>query len=417
VAAVAATALVAGCSGGSGGGSASAPGVTGSQITLGSTQPLTGPAAPGYGEIGPAIDAAFHYINAKGGVHGRKLVFKYQDDGYDPTRTAQLTRQLVLQSRVFGIVGGLGTAPQQAVAPYLAAQKVPDLFVDTGCPCFNAPAKYPQTFGSIPDYIVEGKILGSYLKQHFAGQKIAFIGQDDDLGNFGYQGLHSVLPVASRQSYDPNTLTSGLGNQISAAKAAGAKVIVSFSIPAATALEVLAEAEIGYHPQMVVSEVGSDPTALNGLLASYSKGKANGSLDNGMITTGYLASTTDTANAWTALAKKVHDRYDAKAPFDGFFLNGFEVAMLTYDAFQAAGSKPTRQNVVSAIESQGNRFAGPWLAPLGFSAKDHDAALGMRVGTLQSNQLTLSGPIYTATAGSPVTTYAGAQSAIPAALK
>src|SRR6476659_4047452 len=76
---------------------ASAPGITPTQILIGSHQPLTGPAAPGYSEIAPASAAYFAYVNAHGGVNGRKIVYKYLDDGYNPTKTASVVRQLVLQ--------------------------------------------------------------------------------------------------------------------------------------------------------------------------------------------------------------------------------------------------------------------------------------------------------------------------------
>jgi len=56
---------------------ASAPGITPTQILIGSHQPLTGPAAPGYSEIAPASAAYFAYVNAHGGVYGRKIVYKY----------------------------------------------------------------------------------------------------------------------------------------------------------------------------------------------------------------------------------------------------------------------------------------------------------------------------------------------------
>ena len=59
---------------------ASAPGVTTTTITIGSHQPLTGPAAPGYSEIAPASAAYFNYVNANGGVYGRKIMYKYLDD-------------------------------------------------------------------------------------------------------------------------------------------------------------------------------------------------------------------------------------------------------------------------------------------------------------------------------------------------
>ena len=71
----------AGCGGGSsggggGGGGSAAPGVTDKTITIGSTQPLTGVAAPGYSEIAPAAKAYFDYINSNGGINGRKIIYK-----------------------------------------------------------------------------------------------------------------------------------------------------------------------------------------------------------------------------------------------------------------------------------------------------------------------------------------------------
>ena len=73
---------------------ASAPGITATQITLGSTQPLTGPAAPGYSEIAPASQAVFDWVNANGGVFGRKIVDDYLDDASQFDRIPPLIRRL-----------------------------------------------------------------------------------------------------------------------------------------------------------------------------------------------------------------------------------------------------------------------------------------------------------------------------------
>src|SRR5207253_3988244 len=151
---------------------ASAPGITASEIKIGSHQPLTGPAAPGYSEIAPAANAYFQYVNSKGGINGRKIKYTYLDDGYDPSKTVSVVHQLVLQDNVFGIFNGLGTPTHLAVVKYLNATKVPDLFIASGCDCWNNPTAYPYTFGWQLDYVREGKILGAYIKQHFAGKKI-----------------------------------------------------------------------------------------------------------------------------------------------------------------------------------------------------------------------------------------------------
>ncbi|HEY7927629.1 MAG TPA: ABC transporter substrate-binding protein, partial [Candidatus Dormibacteraeota bacterium] len=116
---------------------ASAPGITATSVTIGSTQPLTGPAAPGYSEIAPASNAYFKYVNAHGGVFGRSINYKILDDGYNPTNTASLTRQLVLQDNVYAVLDALGTPTHLAVVDYLNQEKVPDLFVASGCNCWN----------------------------------------------------------------------------------------------------------------------------------------------------------------------------------------------------------------------------------------------------------------------------------------
>src|SRR5207248_6848178 len=104
--AIALAAAACGSGGGSGSGSgsantASAPGITKSQILIGSHQPLTGPAAPGYSEIAPAANAYFQYVNAHGGIFGRKIKYTYLDDGYDPSKTVSVVHQLVLQNNVY----------------------------------------------------------------------------------------------------------------------------------------------------------------------------------------------------------------------------------------------------------------------------------------------------------------------------
>src|SRR5689334_19558223 len=306
---------------------ASAPGITPTQITIGSHQPLTGPAAPGYSEIAPASAAYFAYVNAHGGVNGRKIVYKYLNDAYNPTTTASVVRQLVLQDNVYAVFDGLGTPTHLAAESFLNAQKVPDVFVASGCECWNDPPKSPQTFGWQLDYVREGKILGQYVKQHFAGKKVGFFYQNDEFGQDGVKGLLDELPasmVVSKQTYDPTN--TNIGSAVAALRASGAQVVVSYSIPAFTALLKLNALKLGYNPTLVVSDVGSDPITLSGLLESFAKqggSKVNGSeLINGIISDGYLPSLGSTSNSWIALFKKIHDQYDAKAPFDGNVLYG-----------------------------------------------------------------------------------------------
>ena len=140
---------------------ASAPGITPTQITIGSHQPLTGPAAPGYCEIAPASAAYFDYVNAHGGVYGRKIVYKYLDDGYNPTTTASVVRQLVLQDNVYAMFDGLGTPTHLAAVSFLNAQKVPDVFVASGCNCWNDPTNTRRRSAGSSTTCARGRSSGS----------------------------------------------------------------------------------------------------------------------------------------------------------------------------------------------------------------------------------------------------------------
>ena len=397
---------------------ASAPGITPTTITIGSHQPLTGPAAPGYDEIAPAATAYFDYVNAHGGVYGRKIIYKYLNDAYDPTTTASVVRQLVLQDNVYSIFNGLGTPTHLAVVSFLNSEKVPDVFVASGCECWNAPSTYPETFGWQLDYVSEGKILGQYIAQHFKGKKVAYFYQDDEFGMDGVKGLNYEIPssmVVSKQSYvDTNV---NIAPQVAALRASGAQVVVSFSIPAFTALLKLDSLKLGFNPTLVVSDVGSDPITLSGLLESFAKqagATVNGNqLTNGIISDGYLPSVGDTSNSWVALFTKVHSQYDAKEPLDGNFLYGMAVAYTFVQAMLKAGRNPTRADLTNAI--QGGLPQGPMVAPFAYSSSNHLGVTGAYIGTIQNGVLVQQGSVLTTdtSATSPPTAFTGTQQTAP----
>jgi branched-chain amino acid transport system substrate-binding protein len=396
---------------------ASAPGITPTSILIGSHQPLTGPAAPGYSEIAPASQAYFDYVNAHGGIYGRKIIYKYEDDGYNPVNTATVVRQLVLQDNIYALFDGLGTPTHLAVVNFLNAEKVPDVFVASGCDCWNEPATEPWTYGWQLDYIREGKILGQYVAQHYAGKKIGFFYQDDEFGQDGIKGLEDEIPASSvvaKESYvDTNV---DIAPQVAALRAAGAQVVISFSIPAFTALLKLNSLKLSYNPQLVVSNVGSDPDTLIGLLQSIGKQSttAASALINGIVTDGYLPSEGESTNSWIQLFQQVHNTYDAKAPFDGNVLYGEAVAYTFVQAMLKAGRNPTRASLQAAINS--GLPQGPMLAPLAYSSTSHFGVTGAAIGIITNGVIVEQGsPLVTdTTAAGPITAYTGTEQAAPA---
>ena len=422
-AAAAMSLVVAACGGNSGSSSgalqASAPGVTTKTITIGSHQPLTGIAAPGYDEIAPASNAYFQYVNAHGGVFGRKIVYKYLNDQYNSSITTTVVRQLILQDHVFAIFNGLGTPTHLAVAGFINSEKVPDLFVASGCACWNNVSTYPETSGWQINYIREGKILGTYIASHFKGKKVAFFYQDDEFGLDGVKGLDYEIPASQIVAREPYNVAAAnpaaeVGTLTAALKASKAQVVVAFAVPAFMALLRLSELSLSYSPTLVSSDVGSDPITLSGLLNSFAKknGSFGSSLIQGIITDSYLPSL-GSNDSWIQLFTKIHNTYIPKLPMDGNVLYGMSVAYTFVQALLKAGRNPTRQSLLAAVN--GGLPQGVSVAPYAYSSTDHDGITGAYMAEVENGVLVPLGPVQVTdnTATGAVTTYSTTQPPAP----
>jgi ABC-type branched-subunit amino acid transport system substrate-binding protein len=420
------TAACGSASSGSTANTASAPGITASQVTIGSTQPLTGPAAPGYSEIAPAANAYFKYVNAHGGVNGRTINYTYLDDQYNPTSTATQTRKLVLQDNVFAIFQALGTPTHLSVVSYLNSSKVPDLFVASGCNCWNNTSQYPETFGWQPNYTIEGKILGQYIAQNFGSKKIGFFlqGPNDEFGADGFAGVMDSLQgkglnVDSTPAYYTPTAAGAMavGAAIAGLQAQGVQVIVSFSVPLFTAVAEASAAGLKYKAQFVVSNVGADPPTLAGILTGGALGtKLPAALIAGTISDTYLPLLTDATNPWVTLFKSVEATYAPSLPWDGNVEYGMSEAYTFVQALKAAGQNPTRASIISAIQNS-HWTDGPGLTPYAYSSSDHNGFTGVQMVTVDATgNLTTLGPVETTddTASGAINTFTGTASTPPA---
>jgi branched-chain amino acid transport system substrate-binding protein len=386
--AVAAGALVlSGCSGAgeapSGGGPAadSAPGVTDTSVIIGTHQPLTGPAAPGYSKISVGARAVYNFINDGGGINGRKIDYRVEDDGYNPTKTVEVVKKLVLQDKVFAIVGGLGTPTHSKVVDYLNSEGVPDLLVSSGALMWDNPAKSPMTFGYQVDYSREGKILGKFVKDNFAGKKVGLFFQNDDVGRDSQKGLDQFIAsqVVSRQGYDP--ANTDVTPQLLALKASGADVVECSCIPAFMALAILTSAKIGFHPQFVTSSIGADPATLTGLLQDFAKRSgatvSAPTLLAGLIGSGYLPAAGQTDDPWTKYFKGIHDKYIPNEPFTDTLVYGMVQAYTFAQVLKATGRDLTRRKLVETMET--NPPKGPALVPYAYSKQSHSGYTGAYV--------------------------------------
>lgn len=106
---------------------AAEPGVTDTKIILGSVTPVSGPPSL----LGKAHMMALKVweqdVNARGGINGRKVEIRQDDDGYVPQRALQGVKRLNEVENIFALVGTSGAAMLQAMLPYIEEQKIPTI--------------------------------------------------------------------------------------------------------------------------------------------------------------------------------------------------------------------------------------------------------------------------------------------------
>ncbi|HEY6963427.1 MAG TPA: ABC transporter substrate-binding protein [Gaiellaceae bacterium] len=326
----------------------STPGVTSSTITIGGTVPITGPAAL-FGSVGRGADAYFKYVNAHGGVNGRKIRYIYLDDAYDPAKTVQLTRQLVEQDHVFAVFSTIGTDNTVATTDYLNAAKVPQLFAGTGAARVGDNWKtHPWTMGYLPSFRAEGVIYGHAIAK-LARPKVAVLSEDSDFGKDMADGLKKGLgakagAIVSEQNYEPTD--TSIDSQMSTLHASGANVLVLNVTPQYAILAYLAAHKFGWHPKIYVSSVCISPNVMNIIRANAPD------LVNGSQSIAFVKDPTDRAFARDPVVKlyrSILAKFAPGAKFEDVYnFYGMGVAYTMVDALKHAGKSPTRQTLLQA---------------------------------------------------------------------
>jgi len=359
-------------SGALGGAEQSTPGVTARTITIGGTFPLTGPAAA-YAPIPLGMRAYFNYINnrrgpdGRRGVLGRRIIWKFYDDAYNPANTVQLTRRLVEDDRVFATVGQLGTEHNIAVRPYLNQQRVPQALVSTGASNWGLQYReFPWTTGWQPDYIAEGRIYGLHIKANHAGKKIAVIYQNDEYGKDYLYGLRAAL---GKQYADANIVAEeafevtapNVTSQMAKIRATGAPIFVILATPTHTIRTYATGRALGYQTdQTYLNSVSATAAFLN-----IAVGAAGAPYVNGSLSVAYLKD--PSSPSWNndpamRLYRQIMARYGRGLNAnDGLYYYGVAKAETFVQALYKAGRNLTRARLMNALLSmnQANRFALP----------------------------------------------------------
>jgi ABC-type branched-subunit amino acid transport system substrate-binding protein len=172
------------------------------------------------------IEVAFDSVNETGGVYGRKLTLVALDDGYEPSRTGDVMKQLYEKENVFGFVGNVGTPTTAVALPYALSNGALFYGAFTGAPLlrrdppdrfvFNFRASYAEETSAVVHYLVKVR--------HIRLEQIAVFAQQDGFGDAGYEGVAKAAralttvgdaPTILRLDYKRNTVdVDGAVNQL-----------------------------------------------------------------------------------------------------------------------------------------------------------------------------------------------------------
>jgi branched-chain amino acid transport system substrate-binding protein len=342
--------------------SADTPGVSASTISIGSTGPLTGEAGAAAGVLRGA-DAYFKYVNARGGVNGRRIDFTYLDDAYDPTQATENVSRLIQQENVFALFSVVGTPSNLAIRDVANAAGVPQVFSAAGATTFGRDYKrYPWTIGYLPSYAEEGELYARHVLATNPKQaKIAVLYESDEYGYDLLRGLRKGLGVKYRSiivqtaGYDP--ATSDVQSEVAALHSSGANTLMVFAFGKFAIQTFVHLATLAWKPQIYVNDVAS----ASSIMSLEPQKTAEGAIS--ILWRKDPATPKFKHDAGLALAATIIKRFaSGGSSSDGYLVAGMAEAFSFVDALRRTGRSPTRQGLMKAVTHL-NEVSNPFLVP------------------------------------------------------
>jgi branched-chain amino acid transport system substrate-binding protein len=319
-------------------------GASDTQIKVGQTIPLSGPASA-YGSIGKVQAAYIRMINEQGGINGRKINLIQYDDGYNPPKTVEQVRKLVESDEVLTTFQIIGTPPNAAVQRYLNEKKVPQLLAATGATRFTDPKHFPWTIAFNPNYQSEGHIYAKYILANHPNAKIAILYQNDDLGKDYVKGLKDALGakanmIVAEVSYELSDPT--VDSQMLTLKSSGADLFYNITTPKFGAQAIRKAAELGWKPVQIL-DINATPVSQTLIPAGLENAK-------GIISVNYGKDPLDPQWADNEGMKRYKAFMAQYAPGEdsnsGIATYGYSTAALLVHILKQCGDDLTRANIM-----------------------------------------------------------------------
>ena len=326
------------------------PGTSATEIKVGQTIAYSGPASA-YGQLGKVEDAYFKWLNAKGGINGRKITFITLDDGYSPPKAVENARKLVESDQVAVVFNVLGTPLNTAIRPYMNQKKVPQLFIAAGATTFNDPTHFPWTMGWQPNLQAEATFYAKHLLKTKPDAKVAVLYQNDDFGKDLLAGLTMALGdkaktmIVDAQNFQATDPT--IDSQMITLKNSGADTLFLFTYSKQAAQAIGKLDDLAWKPTTYL-HLGAASVGATFKPAGLEKSK-------GILSAGFMKDVTDPkwaddpdVKTWLAWMKDNLPNADIN---DSLNEAGYAYAQTLEQVLRQAGDDLTRENIMRQAAS------------------------------------------------------------------
>jgi len=341
---------------------AQAPGVTAKSVLLGQSAAFSGPAAQLGIQMNIGTKAYFDYVNAQGGVHGRKIELRTRDDKYEATLCVEATKKFIEEDKVFALVSYVGTPTTGAAMPIITEAKVPLVGPFTGAELLRTPVNR-YIFNVRASYYDETEKIVEQLIST-GNHKIAVFYQDDAYGQAGLKGVDIAmakrnLKIAALGKVERNTIkVEGAVESIHAAQPDGVIMISAYTSIAEFVRQMK---QTGSTTQFHnVSFVGSKA------LADTLKDEGYGVAISQVVPFPWSPSVQIVKEYEQVLTKA------GTTEFNYSSLEGYIVAKVMVEGLKRAGKDLTREKLITALESMNNVDLGDFI--VGFSPTNHSGS-------------------------------------------
>jgi branched-chain amino acid transport system substrate-binding protein len=167
-------------------------GVTDTEIVVGTMTDLSGVTAVQGVNNANAMRMAFDEINARGGIHGRKIKWVVEDMEYIVPKAVQAMNKLLNRDDIFFALGNGGTPMNDAVMPSMFEKNVPNVFPLTCARSMYEPFNRLK-FGQFASYYDQMRAGVKYFVEQRGKKVVGSMYQDTDFGRDVHAGAVDQL--------------------------------------------------------------------------------------------------------------------------------------------------------------------------------------------------------------------------------